>query len=375
MGYELMDIITSPRHSRQSFLNRTRCARSLAQSLHDGGFAQESHLPAEPEPSKFLSVLANYLEHELGSTAQYDLVPTSERLNPQNLLAKIRHKTLRGAALKPLAIKTPLWGSQDRVRTTEPREKSHAQQTEAHFKRASSPRLNSHTEILPNGQRIESFHNGSMIVKDPLGRVIEVRSIYGDSLFLDYGSFGQLDAFTRLSGKGSTHSICKRDKHGVVVQDKDGRIRATGESMTIDPWGRFYLHNLGGQYFCLDLIGGIHSERRQVRQGDGRTDYITAVFAHDGFRMATLYATAEQGISKEQMPQKEQMTQGKRSVTYRFYGRDGTLLEFPNEDALKHRHPVRSLPPGTQTLNRAWLKHPQAQTAWDALHEYLLRQS
>ena len=232
--------------------------------------------------------------------------------------------------------------------------------------RVSPHRMHLHVETLADGKRIETFDNGSMVNKDALGRVIEIFGKLGDSLFITYGAGGELETFTRTDARGRLHSNGKLSKNGVTVRDGDGRVKAMGESMTVDPWGCFYLHTKDGQYFCLDLVGGIHCERRRLINANGKVEFITSAFAHDGFRMLTLYASpdAEEANHKAQ-----------RHTTYRFYGRDGTAIEFFSDDHFRNLCPTRSLPPASFPVHSSWMQRRQAGSAWESVKEYLSRVS
>lgn len=225
------------------------------------------------------------------------------------------------------------------------------------FERPAHSKLRVHIETLPDGRRIETFSNGSMLTKDALGRVVEVRSTYGDCLFLAYGAFGHLEEFARTDSRGFMHSSGRLEKHGVTVRDAEGRVRAAGESMTIDPRGGFYLHTLDGQYFALDLVTGTHSERRRIFQANGTVDFLTAIFAHDGFRMASMYAVSG------------------GTIRYRFYGRDGTIIEFHCDDDVRDCRPSVACAPGTKPVHKTWLKRSQGRTAWQSVFDYLSRVS
>jgi hypothetical protein len=228
-----------------------------------------------------------------------------------------------------------------------------------------SKRMHLHVEVLSCGKRVETFDNGSIVCKDVLGRVTEIFSCFGDSFYFTYGEHGELFSFTRTSKSGKVHSRGERGPDSVTVRDAEGRVKAIGECMSVDPWGCFYLHSKDGQYFCLDLVGGIHSERRRLINSDGKVEYITSAFAHDGFRMATLYASASGSPSRKPL----------RATTYRFYGRDGTAVEFASEDHLREYCPSRSLPPGSFPVNSTWIHARQAHTAWESVKEYLSRVS
>lgn len=352
-----MGLITRVRHTRRGFINRIKCGRVLALSLQ--GLDEN-----DPDSTAFCSeteTQGELFESSLNAGA----LPKSQKIDLEvpSLLSLLAFQIESEHA--PVSDKEI-----QASRTCQPELIQEPPEVKARFEVPAWNRLRVSVENLPNGQRVESFDNGSIVVKDALGHVVEVRSAYGDCLFLEYGSFGQLEAFTRLDRQGSLHSFCKRDKHGAAVRDKDGRVLACGEIMTIDPWGCLYLHTFDGQYFCLDLVGGIHVERRRLFHSDGRIDYVTAVFAHDGFRMATMYAVTPRHGKTKARSARHRM----RCTAYRFYGRDGTLLEFGAERELRERRPARALPPGTRPVDQRALRHPQAKNAWESLKEYLARQ-
>ncbi len=230
---------------------------------------------------------------------------------------------------------------------------------------SSRGRVEPRVEISPDGWRLEIFPVGSKIVKDVLGRVVEVRSHHGDCLSFRYGDNGKIECFERLHPNGSNHSVGKRDKHGVVVRDPEGRVRASGESMSVDPRGCFYLHTFEGQFFSVDLVTGVHTERRKINDDWGGFRFVTSLFTHDGFRMATMFGASKHGIEYG----------ASEAPRFRFYGRDGTLIEFANEDDLQRLRPERVSAPATRRLCRTWPHRRQAKTAWDAVHEYLVRVS
>ena len=230
-----------------------------------------------------------------------------------------------------------------------------------------SRRMHLRVEVLSCGKRIETFDNGSVICKDELGRVTEIFSCYGDSLYFAYGECGELFSFKRTNKSGQIHSTGQKGRNSVTVRDDEGRVKAIGQCMSVDPWGCFYLHSKDGQYFCLDLVGGIHSERRRLFNADGNVEYITSAFAHDGFRMATLYASANHAKALAESVF--------RSATYRFYGRDGTAVEFVSDDHLRESRPSRTSPPGSFPVNAKWIHARQAHTAWESVKEYLSRVS
>jgi hypothetical protein len=219
-------------------------------------------------------------------------------------------------------------------------------------------------ELSPDGWRIEVYYGGSKIVKDALGRVVEVHSQLGESMLFRYGENGNIETFQRIRADGTNHSDGARDKHGVVVRDPEGRVRAAGESMTIDPRGSFFLHTFEGQFFSVDLVSGIHTERRKITDETGASRFVTSIFAHDGFRMATMFSGT-----------KGSTAYGVRARTpkFRFYGRDGTMIEFSSEDDLQQLRPHKVLRPASRKISKTWPRKRQAVTAWDAVRDYLMR--
>jgi hypothetical protein len=221
-------------------------------------------------------------------------------------------------------------------------------------------------EVSADGWRIEVFFGGSKIVKDALGRVVEVHSQFGEAMHFRYSGAGNIETFQRYRSDGTSHSEGERDRHGVVVRDADGRVKAAGESMTIDPRGSFFLHTFEGQFFSVDLVTGIHTERRKITDETGVSRFVTSLFTHDGFRMATMFgglkgSTAYGG--------------GKRTPKFRFYGRDGTLIEFNNDEDLHLLHPSKVMKAGSRKVSKSWPHERQANTAWDAVRDYLMRVS
>jgi len=237
--------------------------------------------------------------------------------------------------------------------------------TEFRPRSKSCPRV----EVFADGQRIEYFDNGSQIAKDPLGRVTEVKSASAEQLSFQYDSCGNLDSFVRTDARAATHSDGRRDKHGIVVRDPEGRVRAAGESMTVDPLGCLCIHNFDGQFVSIDMVRGLHIERRRLPDSQGAWQMVTAVFAHDGFRMASQFLDCSPGLG------------GRRSYglvsdpadndVLRFYGRDGSLVEFDSEEELRRIRPARVLAPGSLHVDSIWRGKHQAGTAWGSVREYL----
>lgn len=237
-------------------------------------------------------------------------------------------------------------------------------------------RWNPLVETAPGGGRCETFAAGSKIIKDVLGRVVEVHSQFGDCLYFRYGVLGNLEHFERTDAHGYTHSEGRKDKHGVVVRDHEGRVRAAGETMAVDPRGCFYVHTFDGQYMSLDLVTGIHAERRKVKDSMTGTSFvITSLFAHDGFRMATVFSGMVPSALVASGRSTDRYSVCVQELRFRFYGRDGTLIEFASEDELKRLQPLTVTAPASRKVSRTWQNKRQAGTAWDSVHEYLMRVS
>jgi hypothetical protein len=227
-------------------------------------------------------------------------------------------------------------------------------------------RLLPEAETTAEGFRIERFQDGSEITKDQLGRVLFIRSSVGESISLHYDRDGNLDSFYRNDAKGRTHSVGKKDKHGVVIRDADGRARAAGESMVVDPHGCLSVHNHDGQMVSVDLVRGLHIERRRWPDGSGHMSTVTAVFAHDGFRMATHFHDVI-------LIDEDELTafNSEKVSPLRFYGRDGSMIEFASEEELVVVSPLKVLPPASMCVESKWRGKRQSGTAWESVQEYL----
>lgn len=222
---------------------------------------------------------------------------------------------------------------------------------------------------LPGGERVERFDNGAELKKDALGRVRHIRSGLGVSIAVAYDSEGQPQGFVRSDRHGQMHSIGERDRHGVVVRDIEGRVRAAGESMSVDPSGCLSVRRFDGQFWSLDLVKELHIERRSIVGRDGLWNFLTALFTSDGFRMMTRFQTlqGEDGPAGDRF----HWLAAEPSGTFRFYGRDGSVIEFEGEDHLTQRKPQKVWAPGSRAIDPNFRGHHQAGTAWDSVQEYI----
>lgn len=222
---------------------------------------------------------------------------------------------------------------------------------------------------LPGGERLERFDNGAELKKDALGRVRHIRSGLGVSIAIAYDSEGLPQSFVRADRHGQMHSIGERDQHGVVVRDLEGRVRAAGESMFVDPHGCLSLRRVDGQFWSLDLVKELHIERRSIIGKNGQWNFLTAVFTSDGFRMMTRF----QELQDDHGPVTDRFhwLAAEPSGTFRFYGRDGSVIEFEGEDHLTALKPQQVWAPGSRFIDPVFRGHHQAGTAWDSVQEYV----
>jgi YD repeat-containing protein len=227
------------------------------------------------------------------------------------------------------------------------------------------------TQFLPAGRRLETLDNGAQIIKDSLGRVIEVRSPLGPVLRTRYDENGHLRFFVRTDKDGKIQSYGESDKQGVVVHDPEGRVRAAGESMAIDRVGRLSIVRKDGQFWSIDLARGLHVERRQMVDEDGQWTAITAVFAYDGFRMVTRFQSMDLREFDESEGCYPPSAGAVVQEEIRLYGRDGSCVQFNSEEAIEDLRPSRVWPPASRAVDKKYRNRWQAGTAWQAVREYL----
>ncbi|NJL71919.1 MAG: hypothetical protein HC888_10080, partial [Candidatus Competibacteraceae bacterium] len=211
-------------------------------------------------------------------------------------------------------------------------------------KRLSGQRAPAPLAISPEGNRgdrMETFPGGASMVKDGLGRVKEIRTTRGDRLEFYYDGKGHLVSFVRIDAQGNIHSRADQDRHGVLVRDGNGRVRAQGEAIHVDPFGCVSISRPDGQYWSLDLVRSVHIERRLLADEFGKWVSMTALFSADGFRMATRFSPVEQvkrteselGTASGADLVKPHLRSG--HGRYRFYGRDGSVIEFCSDRDLE----------------------------------------
>jgi len=228
-----------------------------------------------------------------------------------------------------------------------------------------------HTTIpLAGGMRREVFRDGSYVVKDAVGRVIEARAQDGTAMSFTYDCDGKFKSFVRSDLSGKIHTTGLKDRHGVVVRDANGAVRAQGDSMTVDSTGCVSIRKFDGQFWSLDVMRGIHIERRILEDADGGWNSLTALLTSDGFRMVTRFQKLQEE-KRESYRRYGDWLASCEASKFRFYGRDGSMIQFDNDEDLEALRPSRVWPAGSRPVEREWVGRRQAGTAWEAVHRYI----
>lgn len=251
---------------------------------------------------------------------------------------------------------------------------------------------------------VETFPSGAKVVKDDIGRVQEIVSDRGVCVVLGYDEKGHLCSFVRHDPSGVVHSQGEVDGPGVLVRDGRGRVKAQGESMQVDARGCVSITREDGQFWSIDLIRSVHTERRLLPDANGDWIAMTALFCSDGFRMTTRFrkvqalesaafnhattstqgagasgnsvtastsAAASSTTTRASNFVESDFSRAEDSGTYRFYGRDGSIIDFNSDSELEQLKPKNVLPPGSKPVPPAHRGKRQAGTAWEALREYV----
>jgi hypothetical protein len=222
------------------------------------------------------------------------------------------------------------------------------------------------TQSFGEGHRVESYENGARVMKDELGRVVEVTSQTNQQMFITYSKAGILSAFCLLDPCGNVLMVGEHDDQSVVVKGSKGQMQAVGEYMSVGPNGCLTVHRLDGQFWSVDLVLSTFTERRFMVDRDKRAHCLTAIFSDDGFRMMTRFqALPSEGTGEADNPL---IYQGNPAqVTLRFYGRDGSMIEFDSDENLESVKPSLVQPAAKQRLHGK----RNNRTAWDAVERYL----
>ena len=194
---------------------------------------------------------------------------------------------------------------------------------------------------------------------------------------------GHLSAFIRTDAKGTIHSLAEADRHGVILRDAGGRVKAQGQSMQVDACGCVSIARPDGQFWSLDLVHNVNIERRLLPDEHGNWFAMTALFSSDGFRMATRFRkvkpedlSVNQGREMASGTVANAIAEAVKTVgyddssdsgNYRFYGRDGSIIEFASDDELKQLRPTSVRPASSRKVDVDHRGKRQAGTAWEAL--------
>jgi len=221
------------------------------------------------------------------------------------------------------------------------------------------------TQSCGEGHRVESYENGARVMKDELGRVVEVSSHAHHQMFITYSKAGFLSAFCLLDAFGNVLLVGEHDQSSVIVKGAKGQIQAVGEYMSVGPNGCLTVHRLDGQFWSVDLVLNTFTERRFMVDRHKRTHCLTAIFSDDGFRMMTRF----QALPSDGSGDAEHLNyQGNPAqITLRFYGRDGSMIEFDSDENLESVKPSLVHPAAKQRLHGK----RNNRTAWDAVERYL----
>jgi len=223
---------------------------------------------------------------------------------------------------------------------------------------------------MPAGMRREVYRDGSFIIKDAVGRVTEVRAFDGATMSCSYDEKGHFKSFVRSDARGKIFTTGVKDRHGVVVRDEHGAVRAQGDSMTVDANGCVSIRKFDGQFWSLDVLRGIHIERRILEDASGAWNSLTALLTSDGFRMVTRFQKLQESQPAGYRRFGDWLASTEASK-FRFYGRDGSMIQFNNDEDLATLRPSKIWPAGSRQVEREWVGRRQAGTAWEAVHRYI----
>jgi hypothetical protein len=223
-----------------------------------------------------------------------------------------------------------------------------------------------YTQSFNEGHRVDSYENGARVTKDELGRVVEVSSHTNQQMFITYSKAEFLSAFCLLDAFGNVLLVGEHNDNGVVVKGSKAQIQAVGEYMSVGPNGCLTVHRLDGQFWSIDLVLSTYTERRFMVDKDKRAHCLTAIFSDDGFRMMTRF----QALSPDATNDVEHAfahQSNPTQVTLRFYGRDGSMIEFDSDENLESVKPSLVQPAAKQRLHGK----RNNRNAWDAVERYL----
>lgn len=251
-----------------------------------------------------------------------------------------------------------------------PPEKPRRRKQVDHRHQGIPPALVFTTILLSSGSRREVFQNGASILKDAVGRVVTVKSHNEATINFTYDDKGKVKSFVRSDKDGKIYTTGVRDRHGVVVRDDHGSIRAQGDSMTVDSAGCVSIRKFDGQFWSLDMLRSIHIERRILEDLNGNWTSLTALLTCDGFRMVTRFQKLNEK-KRESYRKYGDWLGGDETSKFRFYGRDGSMIQFDNDEDLQALRPSRIWPRGSRNIEPEWVGKRQGGTAWESVHSYI----
>jgi len=122
-------------------------------------------------------------------------------------------------------------------------------------------------------------------------------------------------------------------------------------------------------------VRSVHTERRLLPDANGQWISMTALFCSDGFRMTTRFRPVQrnefQPDMQESLTSNVNFSGGEDSGSYRFYGRDGSIVDFASDSELEQLKPAHVSPPGSKKVPCSHQGKRQAGTAWESLREYV----
>lgn len=332
---------------------------------------------ADNEDAQFISHL-ELLLNEWFDKEHHEAPEEDDDDSPSDFHAKRREALIRNQKLKREAAQSSQQMTKGNLAvsfgTNQPPQEEQPVRKEAQFRlknREARRQELTHTIVpLPNGMRREVYNDGAFIIKDAVGRVTEVRGSDGANMSLSFDEKGHFKSFVRSDSRGKIYTTGIKDKHGVVVRDEHGAVRAQGDSMTVDSTGCVSIRKYDGQFWSLDVMRGIHIERRILEDADGGWTSLTALLTSDGFRMVTRFQKLQES-KRENYRRYGDWLAGTEGNKFRFYGRDGSMIQFDSDEDLEGLRPSRIWPAGSRHVEREWIGKRQAGTAWEAVHRYI----
>ena len=205
----------------------------------------------------------------------------------------------------------------------------------------------------------------SIVVTDPSDKIVQINSCLGEKIALQYTPEGVLRSFTRLTPQGKVHSAGLLEKHSVIIRDSCGNLKALGESMSVSRCGCLTVHQFDGQFLRIDFDKQIQVERRYIESRSGLTYSLTAYFAQDGFRYMTVFQSVCSNDGRQDAVARH------AQISFRFYGRDGSVIEFSAEDKIKSRKPSCVKPAANPVYALTKIACRPQRTSWDSVNFYL----